>query len=266
MTSDMRLEQVRWEHLRWEHLRSEQQGGVVTLHLQRGKANALNAEMLEELERAVERAATEQGVRALVLASALPRVFCAGFDVAEVFAYDRPTMLTFFRRFVRLFERLRSLPKPVVCSLSGHAFAGGAILALGADFRVMAEGANWSVNEVDLGVVLPGSVIRALASVACPPIVRGWMLNAEVLGASAALHAGLVRQVLAADAVLPAASTLAASLAAKPQAAWAAHKLALLAPVEVATEAEIVATIDSWFSPEAMACRAALVARLAAKS
>ena len=60
-------------------------------------------------------------------------------------------MTAFFARFVELFERMRRLPKPVVAAMSGHAYAGGAILALACDVRVMADGAGFALNEVDLG-------------------------------------------------------------------------------------------------------------------
>src|SRR5262245_41558021 len=136
-------------------IRSERVAEIAVVHLARNRANALNEELVAELAAALDQAAADAQVRALVLASDAPDMFSAGFDVREVFAYDRPRMSTFFGSFVRSFERLRTLPKPVVCALNGHAFAGGAILALAADFRVMAERAVVSVNEVDLAVCLP---------------------------------------------------------------------------------------------------------------
>jgi enoyl-CoA hydratase/carnithine racemase len=240
---------------------------VACLELGRGKANALNGELVLELEDALERAAGEAEVRALVLASALPRVFCAGFDAAEVFAYERPAMLAFFTRFVRLFERLRTLPKPVVCALEGHAFAGGAILALAADFRLMAESATLSVNEVDLAVCLPASMIHALALTASPELARSMLLGAEVVSAPRALAGGLVSQVLPASEVRAAALLRARALGEKPALAFAVHKRAL-DPYrgEALPDAEIAATIDSWFGTEASLRRQALQQRLAAKT
>jgi len=248
-------------------IRVDIDGQVACLELARGKANALNVELLLELEGALEQAAGEPGVRAIVLASALPRVFCAGFDAAEVFAYDRPAMLAFFTRFVRLFERLCMLPKPVVCALEGHAFAGGAILALAADFRLMAESATLSVNEVDLAVCLPAAMIHALAVSASPELARSMLLGAEVVSAARALAGGLVSQVLPASEVRAAALQRARLLGEKPALAFAVHKRAL-DPFrgEPLPDAEIAATIDSWFGTEATLRRRALQQRLAAKA
>jgi Delta3-Delta2-enoyl-CoA isomerase len=243
------------------------EGHVGVLALARGKANALNAELLDELGAALERLADDPGCRALVLASDVPGMFCAGFDVSEVFRYEREPMLRFFGRFVALFERIRTLPKPVVCALSGHAFAGGAILALAADFRVMAENAKLSVNEVDLGVMLPARMIRAMAASAGPELARSMLLGAEVIAAPRALAGGLVSEVLPMADVASAAVQRARLLGDKPAAAFAAHKRAL-DPVEPGplSAAEIAETIGAWFGAEASARRQALIDKLAKKN
>jgi enoyl-CoA hydratase len=240
---------------------------VGVLALARGKANALNAALVDELAARVDELAADAATSAVVLASAVPRVFCGGFDVSEVFQYPREPMLAFFGRFAALFERIRTLPKPVVCALGGHAFAGGAILALSADFRVMSDSANISVNEVDLGVSLPARMIRALAACAGPELARSMLLGAEVVGAPRALAGGLVSEVVPAGEVLAAAVQRARWLGEKPPQAFAAHKRALdLVDAAHPSAQEIAATIDVWFGAEASARRQALIDRLAKKS
>jgi enoyl-CoA hydratase/carnithine racemase len=221
-------------------------------------------EMVEELAAAVQRAAADDAVRALVLASDVPRMFSAGFDVGEVFAYDRERMSAFFARFVRLFESLRTMPKPVVAALSGHAFAGGAILALSADFRVMADSASISVNEVDLGVMLPPRMIRAMAANASVELMRSMLLGGEVVGAARAASGGLVSQVASAEDVVAASVARAKQLGEKPSAAFAAHKQALDPSVAgEPLDSEVQTTMAAWFAPESVALRRALTERLA---
>jgi enoyl-CoA hydratase/carnithine racemase len=242
-------------------LTREQQVGI--LSLARGKANALNAELVEELFARVEELAGDAETRALVITSDVPRMFSGGFDVREVFRYPREPMGRFFTRFVGLFERIRTLPKPVVCALTGHAFAGGAILALAADFRVMADGANLSVNEVDLAVMLPASMIRALARPAHPELARSMLLGAEVISAQRALAGGLVSEVLPVNEVLTAAVRRARQLGDKPSAAFVAHKRALDAgDFGPPSEAELATTIDAWFEAESSARRQVLLDKL----
>src|SRR6185436_9916785 len=141
-------------------IRTENTDGLFVVAMARGKANALNAAMVEELRSAVAQAQA-QDVRGVILASDRPNFFSGGFDVTEVFQYDRETMTSYFGSFMDLYEDLFRLPKPVAAAISGHAVAGGAVLALACDVRVMAEGAfRFALNEVNLGVVLPPGVIR----------------------------------------------------------------------------------------------------------
>ena len=117
----------------------------------RGKANALNAPMVDELH-GRRRAGARADVRGLVLASDRPKFFSGGFDVKEVFQYGREKMTSYFGSFMDLYEDLFRLPKPVVAAISGHSVAGGAVLALACDARVMAEGPfRFALNEVNLG-------------------------------------------------------------------------------------------------------------------
>jgi enoyl-CoA hydratase len=245
-------------------IRSDRQADVLVLHLARGRANALNTELVEQLGSALELAAADASVRALVLASDSPILFCPGFDVTEVFAYDRARMLQFFASFVRTFERLRTLPKPVLCALAGHAFAGGAILALAADFRVMGEQALLAVNEVDLAVSLPSTMIRALGASAGPELRRSMLLVGEEVTGARALAGGLVSEVLPAADVLAATLRRAQRLATKPAQAFLVHKRAL-DPIAgaVVSDAEIEQTVDAWFGEEASARRRLLTQRMA---
>jgi enoyl-CoA hydratase/carnithine racemase len=249
-------------------VRTAQEGALLVITLDRPKANALNAAMVEELHAAIDRAG-EATVRGVIVASSSHKVFCAGFDVAEVFDYDRATLRAFFGRFTALFERIRQLPKPVVAAMSGHAYAGGAILSLACDVRVMADGACFAVNEVDLGVMLPARLIQAMVQNTRRDVMRALLLGGEALNATRALAGGLVTEVAPAIDVLPVSLTRARHLAEKPATAFAAHKQALdtlgppLSDAEV--DGELTRVVDVWFGDEATARRHALIEKLAKK-
>jgi 3,2-trans-enoyl-CoA isomerase len=95
-----------------EHIRSERDENLLILSLARGKANALNYALVDELCTAVSAAAADGSVRGLVLGSDRPRFFSSGFDIREVFQYDRDGMAAFFGRFIDLYESLYRFPKP----------------------------------------------------------------------------------------------------------------------------------------------------------
>jgi enoyl-CoA hydratase/carnithine racemase len=121
-------------------------------------------------------------VRGLVLASDRPRFFSSGFDIREVFTYDRDGMAAFFGRFIDLYESLYRFPKPVVAALSGHTFAGGAILAISCDFRIMAEGDfGFALNEINLGLALTPTMRRMLVNAVGLAGAREVMLLGEPL-------------------------------------------------------------------------------------
>jgi len=252
-----------------EHIKSEQSWGLSIITLAREKANALNEQMVEELMDAVVNAKLDPQVKGVVLASASPRFFSGGFDVAEVFAYDRSRMKSFFSRFMDLYEALYKLPKPVVGAISGHAYAGGAVLALTCDYRVMAEGgAGFALNEIDLGFTLPPGIVR-MALHALGQRSGSWMvLSGHVFTPDQAIECGLVDEKAPPDSVLERAIERARMLASKPAQAFAIMKQMTRElggyGAGVSDHQELEPFLDSWFSPQAEEKKRALLQSLRA--
>src|SRR5689334_448517 len=101
-----------------EFVRTERNGSLLIVILGRGKANALNRAMIGELAHTIAGAEADGTIRGVVLASDRPRFFSSGFDVVEVFAYEREEMRSFFEQFGGLCEAMMRLPKPVVAAVS----------------------------------------------------------------------------------------------------------------------------------------------------
>jgi len=210
-----------------EHLQLERDGRVLVATMARGKANALNAALVDELIDVVVRVRDDDSVGALVIASANPRLFSAGLDFGEVFLYDDERMTRFFERFVQMLDEVRTVPKGVVAAVTGHAIAGGALIALASDFRIMAEGEfGFALNEVDLGLVLPAEAARWLV----PPLggaAREVLLGGLPISPQRALSVGLATSVVPPDQVRERAVALARTLSEKPPHAFAAIKQAV---------------------------------------
>jgi enoyl-CoA hydratase/carnithine racemase len=250
-----------------EHLQAERDGSLSVLTLARGKANALNYAMIEELCGAVTAAAADDSVRGLVLASDRPRFFSSGFDIREVFAYDREGMTTFFGRFIDLYESLYRFPKPVVAALSGHTVAGGAILAIACDVRIMAEGDyGFALNEINLGLAVSPTMCRMLTDAVGLTYGREIMLFGEPLTPARAREIGLVRELAPAEQVRGRAIVCARFLAAKPPAAYREMKHALRESggrEDTHTDrATLSRFLDMWFSAEAQEARHALASKV----
>jgi enoyl-CoA hydratase/carnithine racemase len=238
------------------------------LALSRGKANAMNLALVDELLAAVHIAAADDTVEAVVVASDRPGFFSAGFDVEEVFAYDRPAMSHFFGRFMDLFEALVQMPKPVVGAISGHAWAGGAFLALGMDARIFGNGDfSFALNEINFGAVLPAGIRRALIAVVGGREATRIILTGESVSPAHAMRFNLADAVVPANEVLPRALQVARLLAEKPKSAFTYTKRALQSDLGYPREREdLTEFLDQWFSPECVARREALTVALKAKS
>ncbi len=218
-----------------QHVQFETTGAVAVVTMNRPKANPLNRQLLAELLEAFELAAADEDVRAVLFSSAVPRFFSAGFDAMEVFSYNREQMTDFLGAFGSLINRILHFPKPVIGALPGHAVAGGAILALACDFRIMAEGDyRFAMNEIDVGVVLPHSLFKMLTAAAGVPVARRMILAGEALSPSRALEVGLVARVVPVDQVAAAGLELAHFMSAKPPATFAALKRIILEATGVA--------------------------------
>ena len=247
-----------------EHIKIESDQGLLIIRMSRGKANALNGEMVEELIAALNEAGASDEVRGVVLASDRPNFFSGGFDVTEVFAYDRERMTEFFGRFIDLYEGMLRLPKPVVAAVSGHAFAGGAVLALASDVRVMAEGDfGFALNEINLGLALPPGMIRMAVVAIGARRARELVLEGKTVRPAEALESGLAAEIATPEAVLESAIARARELAAKPPLTYGAIKQSFNEvaglPRGASDHQALGRFIEHWFSPESTHHRQLLI-------
>jgi enoyl-CoA hydratase/carnithine racemase len=247
-----------------EHIKIENTEGLLIIRMSRGKANALNGEMVEELIAAFSEAEASQSVRGVVLASDRAKFFSGGFDVMEVFAYDREKMTEFFGRFIDLYEGMLRLAKPVVAAVSGHAFAGGAVLALASDLRVMAEGEfGFALNEINIGLALPPGMIRMAVVAVGARRARELVLEGRTVKPAEALEAGLAAEIAAPEAVLDRAIARARGLAAKPPLTYGAIKQSFNEvtglPRTASDHQALDRFIEHWFSPESVQHRQLLI-------
>lgn len=245
-----------------QDIRYELVDGVAVLTLARGKANPFTLPMIREMAAAFDSAEREAG--AVVWSSDRPRFFSAGFDVNEVFRYERPQLAEFLTAYSALVGRVLQSPKPTVAALPGQTYAGGAILALACDFRVMASGAyGIALSEINIGVNVPAHVFWMLADAVGVHRAKRMFLTGDPIMADEALTAGLVHELAPEAEVLPRAVELAKKLAAKPPKTYAAFKEMMLGfrPAWPG----LVADVETWFSPEAEKFKKMLAEQLARK-
>jgi len=128
--------------------------GVATLSMNKAPVNSLNKEFLQELSSSL--AAVSKDSTGVVLTSGLSSVFCAGLEITEMHQPDPARLREFWRSLQELWLQLYSFPLPTAAAISGHSPAGGCLLALCCDYRVM-QGPKFTIglNETLLGIVAP---------------------------------------------------------------------------------------------------------------
>ena len=135
------------------------QNGVATITLEAGKANAMDEELLVRLIRLFDDAEADGG-RSIVL-TGYGKYFSGGLALPFLVSLDRPAMKRFMELFHTAMLRVYSCKLPVVAAINGHAIAGGCVLALQCDARIMSDGdSKMGLNEVQLGIGLPSLVVE----------------------------------------------------------------------------------------------------------
>jgi enoyl-CoA hydratase len=177
-------------------IRIEKQGPLAVLRLDKARGNAIDEALVDELTAACDELEKETAVRGVLLASAHPKLFSPGLDLVGLLEYDRPSMQRFMGKFAGMVWQLYGLRKPVVAALGGHAIAGGCILALAADHRVLARGGvQIGLNEVRIGVPLPWSVAVLLRATLPPGALSRVALLGRNFADDEALAVGLADEL-----------------------------------------------------------------------
>lgn len=167
--------------------------GIRELHLARKPVNALDPALCVELERAIAGAVTD-GIHGLVLSGG-PSVFSAGLDVPYLLSLgdDLSGLIDAWQAFFDAARALANAPIPVAAAIAGHAPAGGCVLALCCDYRIMPHGPyRIGLNETQVGLVVPEGVQYLMRRVVGPHRAERLLVSGEMVESQRALDLGLV--------------------------------------------------------------------------
>ena len=188
---------------------------VAEILLDNAPANALTVPMIDALIQALDRAADDSSARAVIVASAVPKRFCAGLDIAALQGASADTVHTLLNKlYVQLSEAQYRLGKPSIAAVNGAARGGGMTLAISCDLIVAAEDASFGYPEIDVGM-LPAIHFTHLPRIVGRHVAFDLLFTGRAFTASEAQTLQLVNRVAPADKVLEEARSLAARLASK---------------------------------------------------
>jgi enoyl-CoA hydratase/carnithine racemase len=242
-----------------------EEGRIRELRLARPPVNALDPTLIAGLRSALQAAAGD-GREAIVLSGA-PGRFSGGLDVPVLLQLDRAGIAAAWDAFFGLLRDIARSEVPIVAALTGHSPAGGMVLALYADQRVMADGPYLiGLNEVEVGLPVPPPILRALSYAVGPRQAELLAAGGLLMGPAEALRRGLVDEVVPAAEVVPRAVAWTRERLARPRGAMLATRRMARRPLVAAFEgfdgAAVAAVVDQWFSAETQATLRALAARL----
>ncbi len=208
---------------------SERRGDALILTFNRPeKRNALSSEMLELLDRALDQAAADEGLRAVILTGAGDKSFSAGIDLGLLFEHlsSNPSgerIRRTQRELQELICRLEELEKPTIAAIEGSCVGGGLEVALGCDLRVSSSEAKFGFPEAKIGMLPDLGGTSRLPRLVGTTIAKEWIFTGRLYPAPRALELGIINELAPPGRALERALALAQEMTASgPLAiAWA---------------------------------------------
>lgn len=244
----------------------EHGGGIVELKLARPPVNALDPDLCRDLRSALD-AAVVADARGIVLSGG-PKVFSAGLDVPYLLGLgdDREALTAAWQAFFAAARALADCAVPVVAAIAGHAPAGGCVLALCCDYRVMAAGDfRIGLNETQVGLVAPEGIQRLLRRVVGANRAERLLVMGELVEAERALQIGLVDELIDIEQVSARAREWLQQLLTLPHEAMSQTRRIARADLVEALQPEHIQLdrfVEAWSSPGTQGALRALVAKL----
>jgi enoyl-CoA hydratase/carnithine racemase len=251
--------------------RREHPNGVLELALARPPVNALDPALCSQLADAV-RESIAAGAAGLVLSGG-PKVFSAGLDVPHLLALgdDRAAVRDAWEGFFDAVRAIGESPVPVVAAIAGHAPAGGCVLALCCDYRVMARSEDATrpfrigLNETQVGLVAPEGIQHLLRRVVGGYRAERMLIAGEMVDSARAFDIGLVDELAAIDAVGTRALAWLDALLALPRQPMLRTREIARADLAAALQPERIQLerfLDAWLEPDTQAGLRAMLARI----
>jgi enoyl-CoA hydratase/carnithine racemase len=180
--------------------------------------NALNKQVIEELDEVIRAIAADPKIRAVVIGS--DKHFAAGADIKEMIEMNPEQARGF--AFTRTFEKIENLIKPTIAAISGYALGGGLELALVCDIRIASPDAKLGFPEINLGIIPGAGGTQRLPRLIGASRAKELIFQGVIIDSNKALQYGLINEI--AENPLEAAMKMAKKLTLKPPLAIKAAK------------------------------------------
>lgn len=230
-------------------------GNYVIAALDRGKVNAINAEMVAEIRTLFKELDQDDKVGGVILTGG-PKIFSAGLDLIELMSYNEEEIESFLRDFGMMHVELSRFSKPFICALTGFSPAGGTVIAITADYRVMADDPKYSLglNEMQVNVQITQNLTEAYAFWLGRSLANRFILDGKLLNPQEAHQFHLVEEICPqAEVLIQAEAKMKQYLQADPgiyQYTKKALRQPWFAAQNLEGEADLKQALKIWWKPE----------------
>ena len=219
----------------------EKKGLYAVATINRPKAlNALNSEVLSDLDELVQTVSADADIRALVITGSGEKAFVAGADIGEMSTLTPEEGEAFGNHGNDVFRKLETLPIPTIAAVNGFALGGGCELSMSCDIRICADTAVFGQPEAGLGITPGFGGTQRLARLVGPGMAKQLIYTAKNIKADEAYRIGLVNAVYPLDELMPAAEKMAETIAKNAPIAVRACKKAINEGLEVEMDDAVV--------------------------
>ncbi len=219
----------------------EKKGLYAVATINRPKAlNALNSEVLSDLDELVQTVSADADIRALVITGSGEKAFVAGADIGEMSTLTPAEGEAFGKHGNDVFRKLETLPIPTIAAVNGFALGGGCELSMSCDIRLCADTAVFGQPEAGLGITPGFGGTQRLARLVSPGMAKQLIYTAKNIKADEAYRIGLVNAVYPLDELLPAAEKMAETIAKNAPIAVRACKKAINEGLEAKMDDAVV--------------------------
>ena len=223
------------------HILFEKKGNVAITLINRPKAlNALNSEVLNDLNTLADTVNADPEIRVLIISGSGEKAFVAGADIGEMSSLSKTEGEAFGKKGNDVFRKIETLPIPVIAAVNGYALGGGCELSMACDIRIASDTAVFGQPETGLGITPGFGGTQRLARLIGPGMAKQLIYSARNIKADEALRIGLVNAVYPAEDLMAAAEKLAETIARNAPIAVRACKQAINEGLEKPMDEAIV--------------------------
>ena len=249
-----------------KHLTLSVHDRMALIGLNRGRSNAINSELLNELEVILRNVESDDAISGIIL-HGKEGFFSAGLDLIELFDYSEVEIRVFWESFLSFVRAFVAFKKPSVAAIGGHSPAGGCVLALCCDYRIMAEGEYIiGLNEVPVGIIVPDAIFHLYSFWLGKARAYHYLLEGKLLSPEKALAAGLIDELVSPAALRSRAEKQLQTYIQLEANTWQQSKLnmrrELISKMSMDASATLDVMLKQWWSPSTRSILSTIIENL----